>query len=145
MFQFTEPSSCQIQNTVEVHSASAHTMGSHTVYKLYQFLTLIINICCVIDWINYCISFFSLYYWRSLVLVYTQSHNTHQAFLHNAKYFFKSLYYNSGTVTARSCTIFSKCNKLPDMNFTQLKTFDKCIYAWVFSLFLKENILITYM
>jgi len=34
MFRFTEPSSGQIQNAVLVHSASAHTMGSHTVYKL---------------------------------------------------------------------------------------------------------------
>jgi len=35
MFRLTEPSSGQIQNTVLVHSVSAHTMGSHTVYKLY--------------------------------------------------------------------------------------------------------------
>jgi len=30
-FLFTEPSSGEIQNTVLVHSVSAHTMGSHTV------------------------------------------------------------------------------------------------------------------
>jgi hypothetical protein len=60
--------------------------------------------------IRYLVSI-SLYYWRSLVLVYTQSQNTHHAFLHNTKYFFKFLYYNSGTLTVRSCRIFSKCNK----------------------------------
>ena len=35
MLRFTELSSGQIQNTVLVHSASAHTMGSHAAYKLY--------------------------------------------------------------------------------------------------------------
>jgi len=35
MFRFTEPSSGQIQNTVLVHSMSAHAMGSHTVYRSY--------------------------------------------------------------------------------------------------------------
>jgi len=39
-FGSTEPSSGQIQDTVLVHSASAHTMGSHSVCT---------NICCVID------------------------------------------------------------------------------------------------
>jgi hypothetical protein len=34
MFQLIEPSSGQIQNTVFVHSVSAHIMGSHTVYKI---------------------------------------------------------------------------------------------------------------
>ena len=63
-------------------------------------------------------SFLSLYYWRSPVPVYTQSHNTHHAFLHITKYFFKSLYYNSGTLTARSCRIFSKCYKMADKNLT---------------------------
>ena len=55
------------------------------------------------------------------------THNTHHVFLHNAKYFFKSLYHNSGTVTARNCRILRKCNKVADKNLTQLKTFDKCI------------------
>ena len=38
-------------NKVKVHSASAHTMGSHTVHcrQVYN----IDNICSVIDWINY--------------------------------------------------------------------------------------------
>ena len=35
MFQFTEPSSGQIENTVLVHSASAHTVGSHIVFTNY--------------------------------------------------------------------------------------------------------------
>jgi len=35
MSRFTEPSSGQIQNTVLVQSLRAHTMGSHTVYRLY--------------------------------------------------------------------------------------------------------------
>jgi hypothetical protein len=35
MFQFTEPSLGQTQNTVLVHSASAQNMGSHTAHKLY--------------------------------------------------------------------------------------------------------------
>jgi len=34
MFRFIEPSSGQIQNTVLVHSVSAHIMGSHIVYKI---------------------------------------------------------------------------------------------------------------
>ena len=55
-----------------------------------------------------------------------------QAFLHNAKYFFKSLYYNSGTLTARSCRILSKCNKVADSNLTQLKIFDKCILKFTY-------------
>ena len=59
--------------------------------------------------------------------MYTLAQNTHHAFLHKAKYFFKSLYYNSGTMAARSCRIFSKCNKVADKNLTQLKAFDKCI------------------
>ena len=54
--------------------------------------------------------YFPCIYWRSLVPVYTQAHNTHHAFFHNAKFFFKSLYHNSGTLTARRCRIFSKCN-----------------------------------
>ena len=33
-FGSVEPSSCQIQDTVLVHSASAYTMESHIVYKL---------------------------------------------------------------------------------------------------------------
>jgi len=60
--------------------------------------------------------------------VYIQAQNTHHAFLHNAKYFFKPPYYNSGTLTARSCRIISKCKKVADKNLTQLKTFDKCIW-----------------
>jgi hypothetical protein len=40
---------------------------------------------------------FPCIYWRSLVLVYTQALNTNHAFLHNAKLFFKCLYYSSGT------------------------------------------------
>jgi len=35
MFRFTEPSSGQTQHTVMAHSASVHTVGSHTAYKLY--------------------------------------------------------------------------------------------------------------
>jgi len=35
MFLLFEPSSGQIQNTVPVHSVSAHIMGSHTVYISY--------------------------------------------------------------------------------------------------------------
>ena len=77
--------------------------------------------------IRYLVSFPCIY-WRSLVPVYTQAHNTHHAFLHNEKFFFKSLYYNSGTLTARSCGIFSKCNKVAHKNLTQLKTSDKCIW-----------------
>jgi hypothetical protein len=57
--------------------------------------------------------------WRMVLVLH--------AFLHNAKYFFKSVYYNSGTLTARSCRIISKCNKVADKNLTQLNTFDKCI------------------
>jgi len=37
--------------------------------------------------ISYLVSFPCIY-WRSLVLLYTQAQNTHQAFLHNAKFFF---------------------------------------------------------
>jgi hypothetical protein len=70
--------------------------------------------------ITYLVSFLCIY-WRSLVLLYTQAQNTHHAFLHNAKYFFKSLYYNSGTLSARSCRTFSKCNKVADNNLTQFK------------------------
>jgi hypothetical protein len=77
--------------------------------------------------ITYLVSFPCIY-WRSLVPVYAQSQNTHHALLHNSKCFFKSLYYNSGTVTARSCRIFNKCNKIADINLTQIKTFDK--YIW---------------
>jgi len=33
MFRFKEPSSGQIQNTVLIHSDSAHTMGSHINYS----------------------------------------------------------------------------------------------------------------
>jgi len=74
------------------------------------------------------LTYFPSIYWRSPVVVYTQAHNTRHAFLHNAKYFFKSLYHNSGSVTARSFRIFSKCNKVADNNLTQFKTFDKCIW-----------------
>ena len=77
--------------------------------------------------IRYLVSFPCIY-WRSPVPVYTQAHNTHHAFLHNVKFFFKSLYCSSETLTARSCTIFSKCNKVADKNLTHLKTFDK--YIW---------------
>ena len=77
--------------------------------------------------IRYLVSF-SCIYWRSLVLVYTQAHNTHHAFLHNAQFFLKSQHYNSRTLTASSCRIFSKCNKVADSNRTQFKTFDKCIW-----------------
>jgi len=34
MFRLFEPSSDQIQNTVPVHSVSAHIMGSDTVYRI---------------------------------------------------------------------------------------------------------------
>jgi len=34
MFRLIEPSSGQKQNTVLVHSVSAHIMGSHNVYKI---------------------------------------------------------------------------------------------------------------
>jgi len=70
--------------------------------------------------ISYLVSFPCIYS-RSLALVYTQAHNTYHAFLHTAKYFFKSLYYNFGTLTARSCRIISNCNKVADKNLTQLK------------------------
>jgi len=33
MFRLIEPPLGQIQNTVPVHSVSAHIMGSHTVYR----------------------------------------------------------------------------------------------------------------
>ena len=77
--------------------------------------------------------------------VHTQTNNTHHALLHITKYFFKSLYYNSGTLTARSCRIFSKCNKVADKNLIQLKTSNKCMSVRVFSLFPKQNKLITCM
>jgi len=35
VFRFAEPSLGQIQNTVLVHSVSARTVGSHTVYNVY--------------------------------------------------------------------------------------------------------------
>jgi len=54
--------------------------------------------------IRYLVSFPSID-WKNLILVCTQAHNTHHAFLHNAKFFSKSLYHSSGTLTARSCTI----------------------------------------
>jgi hypothetical protein len=38
--------------------------------------------------VRYLVSFPCIY-WRSLVLLYTQAQNTHHAFLHNAKFFFK--------------------------------------------------------
>jgi hypothetical protein len=47
--------------------------------------------------------YFPCIYWTSLVLVHTQTQNTHLAFLHNTKYSFQSLYYNSRIVTAWSC------------------------------------------
>jgi hypothetical protein len=53
--------------------------------------------------------------------------NKHHAFLHNAKYFLKSLYYNSGTLFARSCRIFGQCNRVSDKISTQLKTSNKCM------------------
>jgi len=64
MFRFNEPSSGQIRNIALVHSVRAHTMGSRTVLYLAwwwfnepkhvaEFLILITNICCIIDWINY--------------------------------------------------------------------------------------------
>ena len=46
MFRFTEPSSGKIQNTVLVHLAHLHTMGSHT--HVGELLVLIANIRCVI-------------------------------------------------------------------------------------------------
>jgi len=55
--------------------------------------------------------YFPCIYWRSLFLMYTQAHNTHHAFLHNAELFSKSLYHSSGTVTARSCTISGSVTK----------------------------------
>jgi len=78
--------------------------------------------------IRYLVSFPCIYWKSLLLLVYPLAHNTHHAFLHNAKYFFKCLYFNSGTLTARSCRIFSKCNKVAYKHLTQLKTFDKCIW-----------------
>ena len=54
--------------------------------------------------------------------MHTQAHNTHHAFLHNSKFFFKPLHYNSKTLTARSWWIFSNCNKMADKNLTQFKT-----------------------
>jgi len=42
MFRLIEPSSGQIQNIVQVHSLSAHTMGSHTVcaHRMYHYYVL---------------------------------------------------------------------------------------------------------
>jgi hypothetical protein len=40
MFRLIEPSSAQIQNTVPVHSVSAHVMGSDIVYGIVLTLTL---------------------------------------------------------------------------------------------------------
>jgi len=40
--------------------------------------------------------------------------------------FYKSPYYNSGTLTAKTCKIFSKRLKMADHNSTQLKTIDEC-------------------
>jgi len=34
MFRLIEASSGQIQNIAQVHSVSAHIMGSHSVYKI---------------------------------------------------------------------------------------------------------------
>jgi len=34
MFRLIQPSSAQTQNTVPVHSVSAHIMGPHTVYRI---------------------------------------------------------------------------------------------------------------
>ena len=64
MFRLIEPSSGQIQNIVLVHSVFVHWM--YQFYVLYlawlwliepkhvaEFLILITNKCCVIDWINY--------------------------------------------------------------------------------------------
>jgi hypothetical protein len=67
-------------------------------------------------------------YRSSLVLVHTQTQNTHLVFLHNTKYSFQSLYYSSGTVTAWNCRMVSKCNRVADRNLTQLNTFGKCIW-----------------
>ena len=72
-------------------------LSSQSVSQSVSWLPIIRNL----------VSFLCIY-GRSLVLVYTQAQNTHHAFLHNAQYFFKCLYYNSGTLTARSCRIFSK-------------------------------------
>jgi len=36
MFRLIEPSSDQIQNTVPVHSVSAHIMGSQTISDIWQ-------------------------------------------------------------------------------------------------------------
>ena len=64
----------------------------------------------------------------SPVPVHTQAHNTHHAFLHNAKFFFKPVHYNSGTLTVRRCRIFSQCNRVADRNLTEFRTFDKCTW-----------------
>ena len=50
------------------------------------------------------------------------------AFFHNSIYVFKSPYYNSGTLTAKTCKIFSKRHKMADQNSTQLETIDKCFF-----------------
>jgi len=41
MFRLIEPSSGQTQNTVPVHSVSAHIMGSHTVYRIILTLKIV--------------------------------------------------------------------------------------------------------
>jgi hypothetical protein len=41
MFRLIDPTSGQIQNTVMVHSVSAHIMGSHTVYRIILTLKII--------------------------------------------------------------------------------------------------------
>jgi len=43
MFRLTEPISDQKQNTVPVHSVTAHIMGSHTVYKIVLTLKIMFN------------------------------------------------------------------------------------------------------
>jgi len=41
MFRLIEPSSDQTQNTVPVHSGSAHIMGYHIVYKIILTLKIV--------------------------------------------------------------------------------------------------------
>jgi hypothetical protein len=60
--------------------------------------------------IRYLVSYPCIY-WTSLVLVHTQTQNTHLAFLHNTKYSFQSLHY-----------------RVADRNLTQLNTSNKCIW-----------------
>jgi hypothetical protein len=69
-------------------------------------------------------SFFSLSLLKKSCPCVHTAQNTHHAFLHNAKYFFRSLHYNFRTLTGRSCRISSKCNKVADNNLMQLKSFD---------------------